>query len=151
MTPGTFLNFKTWSDTYGVDYAIRSLALENHTASELVRLLNEEKLGDAVDLVAGGHITMFMDESRLGVAKGDFEAAAQAGVNLSTVEWLSSREMESVRVGLIVCSGLINFDLCTEIWHPAPRRPISRAQLVASETRNAPLHSRPRKDPQVPA
>jgi glycine/D-amino acid oxidase-like deaminating enzyme len=96
LTPATFLGFKTWTAAYGMDYALRSLALENHTSAGILRFLNKEHLGDAVDLVAGGHVTMFTDKIRLDAARADFHAAQKAGVNISAVEWLSERQMEQL-------------------------------------------------------
>ncbi|KAK0196901.1 FAD dependent oxidoreductase-domain-containing protein [Armillaria mellea] len=47
---------------YGEEEAIRSLQLENYTAEAIVKIIREEGLAEAVDLVRGGHTTLFLTE-----------------------------------------------------------------------------------------
>jgi hypothetical protein len=81
---------------YGEEQAKRSFAIQNYTTSEIVKILDMEKLGDAVDLVAGGHVAMLLTETEVKQAKADYAAAKAAGLNLDDVEWLSKEEMQTV-------------------------------------------------------
>jgi len=96
LTPAVFLDFCKLEAGYGEQQALRSFALENYTASEIVKILDTEKLGNAVDLISGSHVTMFVTEKEVKEAKADFAAAKAAGFNLDDVEWLSKEEMETV-------------------------------------------------------
>ncbi|KAG9224333.1 hypothetical protein CCMSSC00406_0004832 [Pleurotus cornucopiae] len=95
LTPAAFLDFTLAQAAHGTDETIRSLALERYTVSEIVKLLEEKDVAEAVDLVAGGHTTMLFTDAELEQAKRDFEAAKNAGVDLSSVEWISRQEMET--------------------------------------------------------
>jgi hypothetical protein len=96
LTPNPFRDFCKVAAQYGTAQAIRWLAVEHHTASEIVKFLDSEGLGDEVDLVAGGHIGMLLTEQEVKIAEDDYNAAKEAGVGLENVEWLSKEHMESV-------------------------------------------------------
>jgi hypothetical protein len=50
-----------------------------------------------VDLVEGGHVRLYFTDREKEEAEADFSAARDAGVDLSSVEWLSRGEMNAVR------------------------------------------------------
>ncbi|KAJ7694587.1 FAD dependent oxidoreductase [Mycena rosella] len=95
LTPAVFLDFCGYQAKYGTDQAVQALELENHTASEIVKLIRNEGWTEAVDLVAGGHTTTFFLPSELTGGKADFEAAKLAGLDLKDVRWLTKEEMEA--------------------------------------------------------
>ncbi|KAJ7625749.1 FAD dependent oxidoreductase [Roridomyces roridus] len=95
LTPLVFFDFCGYQARYGTEQAVRALALEDHTASEIVKLIREEGWADSVDLVEGGHATAFLTESEYTAAKADFDAAKEAGVDLTGVRWVSTAEMQS--------------------------------------------------------
>lgn len=105
LTPVAFLDFTLAQAAHGTDEAIRSLALEQYTVAEIVKILEEKDVAEAVDLVAGGHTTMLFTDAELEQAKRDFEAAKNAGVDLSDVEWISREEMETVGLNLLAQCG----------------------------------------------
>jgi hypothetical protein len=96
LTPVTFKHFHENEKLYGTDEALRALAIENYTISEILRILHTEELGDAVDLVQGGHAELHFTEKESETAKANFDSAKSAGVDLSLVEWITQDQMESV-------------------------------------------------------
>ncbi|EGN96963.1 hypothetical protein SERLA73DRAFT_185222 [Serpula lacrymans var. lacrymans S7.3] len=95
LTPAAFFDFKRHVTEYGTDEAIRSLALEAHTASSLVSIINAHGLEEKVDLVEGGHIDLLITEKEVEDARDDYEAAEKAGVDLRNVQWMSKEEMQA--------------------------------------------------------
>ncbi|KAJ7148514.1 FAD dependent oxidoreductase [Mycena crocata] len=95
LTPAVFLDFCGYQAKYGTYQAIRSFDLENHTAAEIVKLIREEGWTEAVDLVEGGHTTIFFTPSEFKEANADFEAAKAAGVDLGGVQWLTREQMQA--------------------------------------------------------
>jgi hypothetical protein len=51
---------------------------------------------DTVDLVQGGHVRLLCTDEDVIDAKVDFDAARDAGADVSKVEWLSKDEVEEV-------------------------------------------------------
>jgi hypothetical protein len=92
------LNFRRYADKYGTDQALKSIAIEQYTVSALLEILESKSLADAVDLVAGGHGCLLFNEEYVEDAKADFAAARAAGMDVSQVKWLSSGDVELVRV-----------------------------------------------------
>ncbi|KAJ7066125.1 FAD dependent oxidoreductase [Mycena amicta] len=74
--------------------AIRALGMENHTAAEIVRLIHENGWTDAVDLVEGGHVTILLTAEEETDIKADYEAAKDAGVDVSRVRWFTKEQMQ---------------------------------------------------------
>lgn len=95
LTPGVFADFCRYQTAHGTEQAVRSFVLENRTASEMLKIIHNQHLEAAVDLVAGGHIAMFVTEQESKDAEADFAAAKLAGMNLDEVQWLSKEEMQS--------------------------------------------------------
>jgi hypothetical protein len=96
LTPVTFKRFHENEKLHGTDEALRALAIENYTVSEMLGILHTEELGDAVDLVQGGHAELLFTEKESETAKANFDSAKSAGVDLSRVEWITKDQMESV-------------------------------------------------------
>ena len=51
-----------------------------------------------VDLVAGGHVAMFVTDNEATAAKDDYSAAKAAGVDLEGVDWLCKEQVVSVSI-----------------------------------------------------
>ncbi|THU94716.1 FAD dependent oxidoreductase [Dendrothele bispora CBS 962.96] len=98
LCPAVFLDFKYFESKYGTEEAIKSLAIENYTVDSILRYIAEENFTDEVDLVAGGHITLFVTEEEYAEAQADFEAAKKAGLPLNDVEWISKEDMHAYGV-----------------------------------------------------
>jgi glycine/D-amino acid oxidase-like deaminating enzyme len=96
LTPAVFVDFCGYVSKYGTEQAVRSFELENHTASEIVKLISDEGWTDAVDLVENGHTTLLFTSSELAGVEADFNAAKAAGMNLAEVNWLSKEEAHRV-------------------------------------------------------
>ncbi|KAJ7509644.1 FAD dependent oxidoreductase [Mycena galericulata] len=95
LTPAVFLDFCGYQAKYGTEQALRSFALENHTASKIVKIIRQEEWADAVDLVEGGHTTTFFTQVEYAGAQADFDAAKSAGMDLTEVRWLTEGEMKA--------------------------------------------------------
>jgi len=97
LTPNPFIGFRAHSARYGTNEALKSLAIEQYTASQILKILDSEKLSDAVDLVEGGRTCLIFTEQSGKDWEADFEAARAAGVDLSKIEWINKKTMEEVR------------------------------------------------------
>ncbi|KAJ4468796.1 FAD dependent oxidoreductase [Lentinula aciculospora] len=96
LTPNPFINFSNTKARYGQQEALKALDLESHTAKATLDFISSQNIADEVDLVAGGHITMFVTGEEFLHAKEDYDAVRAAGVDLPNVEWLSKEEMLSI-------------------------------------------------------
>ncbi|TFK35815.1 FAD dependent oxidoreductase-domain-containing protein [Crucibulum laeve] len=98
LTPSVFLDFQRRSSLYNTSEVVKAYQLENYTADALVSFLEQQKLGDEVDLVEGGHITLFVTPEEEESAIGDYEAALEAGMGEMLKEkgiaWIGREEME---------------------------------------------------------
>lgn len=110
LTPNPFIDFTDLKARYGQEEASKAIQLEAHTAKALLEFVNpsrnhpstsEGNIAQEIDLVAGGHVTVFVTNEEYVRAKEDFDAAKEAGVDVSDVDWISSEKM------LEVCSTLI--------------------------------------------
>jgi hypothetical protein len=94
-----------------------------------VKIIQTENLD--VDLVAGGHVAMFVTEKEVETAQADYAAAKAAGVNLDGVEWLSKEVVESVSVpGYFIT---IFESISLDLWGFTSCIPISSTQSLAPE------------------
>jgi hypothetical protein len=82
---------------FGVEEAMRSYALESHTASSLVDIIERYKWTDDVDLVDGGHISLLFTSKEIEEAERDIDAAKRAGWSLEGVARLDKGVVEAVR------------------------------------------------------
>ncbi|KAK7024870.1 FAD dependent oxidoreductase [Favolaschia claudopus] len=92
LTPLVFIDFTSYQEKYGQEQAVRCLNLETHTASEIVKLIRQEGWSEAVDLVENGHTTLFFTPEEYDAVKADFVAAQEAGLDVSSVRWLSKED-----------------------------------------------------------
>ena len=88
--------FISTQEKYGTEQTLKSYALENHTATEIVKVIYEHGLEEAVDLVEGGHISLLITDKEVEVAKAEIAAAQKAGQDLSGLAWIDAEEMEKV-------------------------------------------------------
>ncbi|KAK0210961.1 FAD dependent oxidoreductase-domain-containing protein [Desarmillaria ectypa] len=95
LTPSTFLGFSASASEFGEKEAVRSLQLENYTAEAIVKIIHKECLADAVDLIRGGHTTLFLTEKERKEAWRDYMEAYAAGLELDDVKWASSEDMQA--------------------------------------------------------
>ncbi|KAG8221193.1 FAD dependent oxidoreductase-domain-containing protein [Butyriboletus roseoflavus] len=95
LTPAAFSEFHARTTKYGPEEAKRSYAMEDHTTSLLVRLIQEHGWTDGVDLVHGGHVELLFSDLEVEEARQDREAAKDAGWSLEGVVALSKEEVEA--------------------------------------------------------
>ncbi|KAG2102805.1 uncharacterized protein F5147DRAFT_706797 [Suillus discolor] len=95
LTPATFLKFAQLQALFDTVEAIKSYELEQHTASLLVKIIEEKGWASDIDLIEGGHINiLFTDEEERDAHKG-YDLARQARFNLDGVEWLPQEKVEA--------------------------------------------------------
>ncbi|ETW78513.1 hypothetical protein HETIRDRAFT_459844 [Heterobasidion irregulare TC 32-1] len=98
LVSNAFLEFGANKAVWGVEDAIRAVALEDYTVSQITTLVKTQNLTDAVDLVTGGRIHLLVTQKEIEEARADYIAAKGAGVDVSTSEWLS-QEVVKERYG----------------------------------------------------
>jgi hypothetical protein len=81
---------------------LRQLTLENYNISEVVKLIKESHLENAVDLISGGFLYLFFTKEEHERAKTDFIAATAAGADLGHIEWLTKEDTQQVTKNLSV-------------------------------------------------
>ncbi|KAF9024253.1 FAD dependent oxidoreductase [Hymenopellis radicata] len=95
LTPFVFQEFANLAAQYGVEQAKRGFALEHHTVRTIVEIIKEEGLEDLVDLVHGGHTTMYTSDNVAISRWMDYIEALNSGMNLEDVKWHSRAEMNA--------------------------------------------------------
>ncbi|CAE6497344.1 unnamed protein product [Rhizoctonia solani] len=89
LTAFTTSGFRDRAEIYGTDEALRTVALEQHTVTSILRFLNETpSAAEEVDLVQGGRVTFLLTPEQIENAREDIKAAADAGMDMSPVEWV---------------------------------------------------------------
>ncbi|CAE6374645.1 unnamed protein product [Rhizoctonia solani] len=89
LTAFTTSGFRDRVEAYGTDEALRTVALEQHTVSSILKFLDETPgAAEEVDFVQGGRVTCLLSPEQIDDARKDMKAAAEAGVDMSTIEWL---------------------------------------------------------------
>ncbi|KAF7370151.1 FAD dependent oxidoreductase [Mycena sanguinolenta] len=94
LTPAVFIDFCSYQAKYGTEQAVRCFQLENHTASEIVKIIHEEGWTESVDLVQNGHTTISFTPGEHQDIEADFQAAEAAGMDLANVNWLTKEETQ---------------------------------------------------------
>ncbi|KIP02031.1 hypothetical protein PHLGIDRAFT_20543 [Phlebiopsis gigantea 11061_1 CR5-6] len=94
FTPHAYGEFRSQEQTYGTDEALRHIAIEQYTVSEVFKILKEAGKVEHVDFVPGGRVILFFTAQEYDEARKDYEAAAQAGIVMNGVEWLSKAQVE---------------------------------------------------------
>ena len=100
MTPTAFRGFQWLQETYGKDEALRAIALEHHTVSEILKIIQENEKDHDVDLVQGNHMDLLITDEEEFLMRKDFEAAKEAGIDLRDVCWHTKDENESVSIAM---------------------------------------------------
>ncbi|KAF8911378.1 DAO-domain-containing protein [Mucidula mucida] len=95
LTTYVFQDFHNLANKYGVEQAKAGFALENYTSHAIVKIIEDEGLEDVVNLVHGGHTSIFMTEALEAKRRKDYEEALVAGMNLDAVKWHSKEEMKA--------------------------------------------------------
>ena len=98
LTPAAFLEFAKRQELFDTVEAKKSYELEQHTASLLVQIIEENGWASDVDLVEGGHIGLLFTEKGEEEANKDYEMARQAQVDLDGVEWLPKEKVQEVAI-----------------------------------------------------
>lgn len=102
LTPATYKHFHDLQEAYGVEQGLRSLAIENYTVSSLLDIIKSHHLEEAVDLTPWGHIDLLLTDMEVQNARADFETAEAAGVDVSSVEWISKETMNEVCIWIYI-------------------------------------------------
>ncbi|KAF7305174.1 DAO domain-containing protein [Mycena kentingensis (nom. inval.)] len=92
LTPYEYQNFVKMQERFGSAEALRHYAVEDFSATEMVRIAREGGWADAVDVVEGGHIDVILTEERLADLQANVAAVKAAGRE-ANVTWLSREEM----------------------------------------------------------
>ncbi|ESK91144.1 fad dependent oxidoreductase [Moniliophthora roreri MCA 2997] len=93
LTPNPFLEFHDLEKTYSASEAIKTFEFERRTVQTILRFVEESRIAQDIDLVTGGHITLFVTDVEEEIARRDFEAAIKAGLMLNDVEWIDKDDM----------------------------------------------------------
>lgn len=75
---------------------MRGLELENYTANQITKILQDNDKVQHVDFVQGGRVILLFTEREQEDLRAEFEAAKTAGVDVSKVQWLRKEEVQSV-------------------------------------------------------
>ncbi|KAF9013800.1 FAD dependent oxidoreductase [Hymenopellis radicata] len=96
LTTAVFEAFSAQAKLYGIEQAVRGYELENYTARAIVKIIEDHGLANTVDLVHGGHATLFFTEEEEHQSREDFRQAKEAGIDLTSVRWYTKEEMHKV-------------------------------------------------------
>ncbi|KAJ1308166.1 hypothetical protein OPQ81_003882 [Rhizoctonia solani] len=95
LTAFTTSGFRDRAEAYGADEALRTVALEQHTVSSILEFLNETPgAAEEVDLVKSGRVTLLLTPEQIENARNDIRAAADAGMDISSIEWVEPDDAE---------------------------------------------------------
>ncbi|EKM50832.1 uncharacterized protein PHACADRAFT_264345 [Phanerochaete carnosa HHB-10118-sp] len=95
LTAHAYRGFRWLHKLYGKGEAVRGLAIERYTAGEVFRILKEHDKIEQVDFVPGGRVILLFTSQEYEEARADYDAATEAGIDLSDVEWLSPEEVQA--------------------------------------------------------
>jgi len=96
MSPNLFFGFPKRELAYGTEEAKQVHSIEKYTEMEILKIVKENNLGDAIDLTSGANLMLFFTDKEGNDARADYEAAKSAGLDVSKVEWLSKAAMQAV-------------------------------------------------------
>ncbi|KAG2029914.1 hypothetical protein BDR03DRAFT_825229, partial [Suillus americanus] len=88
LTPTAFLEFAQRQALFDTVEAIKSYELQQHTASLLVKIIEEKDWASDIDLIEGGHINILFTDKEERDAHKDCYMARQARLDLDGIEWL---------------------------------------------------------------
>ncbi|GBE89423.1 predicted protein [Sparassis crispa] len=95
LAPHAFSDFRGHAEKHGTAEALRAVAMEFYTASEIVKIIKEKKKESIVDLVEGGRMELLISQQEVVNEKANYEAAKAAGANVAGVTWLTKEEVEA--------------------------------------------------------
>ncbi|KZT60161.1 DAO-domain-containing protein [Calocera cornea HHB12733] len=90
LTPFIYHGFSHLSQIFGKDECLKSLHVERQCVDDIVKVIEENKWEADVDLVHGGNLRLHFTEEEKREDEVDFEAAKNAGIDLTDVEWLDA-------------------------------------------------------------
>lgn len=82
---------------HGTEEALREANIQLHAVDEIVKIVKDAGKDADLDLVPGGHLSLFFTDEEYTAAKADYAAAEAAGLDLRSVEWLSKEDVQAVR------------------------------------------------------
>lgn len=98
-----FYSFLSREAAHNTSEAVRTFRVEQYTAESVVDFIKQRKLDEKVDLVQGGHVTLFSTSDEEKGAREDYEAAKAAGVDVGSkwdrengLRWLANEELVKV-------------------------------------------------------
>ncbi|KAG9097630.1 hypothetical protein FS749_005870 [Ceratobasidium sp. UAMH 11750] len=144
-------DFKGRVERHGKDEALRDIELERHTVSSVLEFLDRTpNAAQEVDLVRGGRLNLLFSSKEVEAARADMAAAAEAGLDLTGVEWLEpdvTQQRFRVRLPAVFSPGntIWPLKLVTKLFECAkgaktPGSWFSRATSLLSRT-TSPLFS----------
>lgn len=90
MTSSSFLSFKSLTQKHSLPEALRANELEETSVRETLALIKAQDWTDAIDLVEGSNVHLFSTDEEKIKLMSEIEAAEEAGVDSSDVEWISA-------------------------------------------------------------
>lgn len=138
LTAATISNFRDRVQAYGVDEAVRAIELERYTVSSILEFLNKTPGASAeVDLVRGGHVSLLFTPDEVEAARRNMDAAAEAGVDLTGVEWLEpdiTKQRFRVELPAVYSPGhnIWPLKLVTKLFQDAKGESTSRSWLSSA-------------------
>ncbi|KAF8880122.1 FAD dependent oxidoreductase-domain-containing protein [Mucidula mucida] len=125
LTTAVFEAFSAQAKLYGIEQAVRGYELEEYTARAIVKIIKERDL--AVDLVHGGHATLFFTEEEERQSREDFRQAKEAGIDVTGVEWFTKETMQKIHRTPYPAVKFDGYNLwplkfVTELYHIAKRQ-----------------------------
>jgi hypothetical protein len=97
LTALTCRKFTQFSSQYDAEEVKRCFAIENHTVSCLVKLIEEEGWTEEVDLIKGGRNELFPSQDEADRRRADWRKAINAGIlEEGDVTWLTPQETNDV-------------------------------------------------------
>jgi hypothetical protein len=100
LTPIPFSDYAIREKLYGKDDAKKSYELEGYVVSSVVNIIHSHGWSNAVDLVDGGHVMVFLEEEEARKALVDYKDAKRGGLELKDVTFLDQQTMLEVCVSL---------------------------------------------------
>ncbi|KZV72829.1 FAD dependent oxidoreductase [Peniophora sp. CONT] len=94
LTAHNFLDFASNWKAYGLEEAKRAFEIENYTSTEIDQIVRKHGLQQVVDYVVGGRTVPAFSDNELDEMKTSYEAAKAAGLDVSSIEWLSSHQVQ---------------------------------------------------------
>ncbi|KAH9964389.1 FAD dependent oxidoreductase [Lactifluus volemus] len=94
LTAHNFLGFQKDVDEWGIFEAIKAVHIESHVVDAIASIVKGDGIENEVDLVEGVRTVLFFTKEEQAEAYDEYEAAKAAGMNVSSVEWLTESEVE---------------------------------------------------------